>query len=262
MKLARSSLVVGIVACLAITAGNADAARLYFSTSSTSPTERVNSTTGVNPTINLTVGQTTSVYIWAELVESTTEDPDNPGTFFYEQFAGLGLDLGRDNSGVTLATGTLGAAIANPDFVVDNPSTFGIARWGSVAKGTFGGSFIFDNANFVKTGGSFYGQPGTAGYVVAKNSARLGRLDLVASAAGTTTFRFGVGSSGIAFQNQVAGYPINFGWSDTAIAGNSFGTQSTLADITFNVVPEPGTFALLGLGLVGLVAVARKRRSA
>lgn len=258
MKLAKLFVVLGGVACLALSAGTANAARLYFSTSSTNPNtpgDRVNSTTGVNPTLNITVGQSVSIYIWGEFVESATEDPENPGTFFYEQLNGLSLDLNRSNTGVTLNTGTLGATNASPDFVVDNPSS----RWGSVSKGTFGGGFIFDDANFVKAGGSLYGQPGSSGYVIAANSARLGRLDLKGASAGTTTFKFGVGGSGISFQNQAAGYPIFFGWGDSSVAGDSFGTQSSVADLTINVVPEPSTIALFALGLIGLVAIRRKR---
>ena len=240
MKLSKLALALAALAGVMLITGTAEAARLYFSTSATSPTERITTSTGTNPVIPLTVGDTVSVYIWGELVPSTTPNPDqDPGDpdddFFYEQFNGMGLDLARTNTGMTLNTGTLGALNSNPDFVVDNPSS----RWGTVGKGTFGGGFIFDNANFVKVGGSAYGQPGSPGYVVAQNSARLGRLDLEAATAGTTDFFFGVGAAGISFQNQAPGYPINFGWGDAAIAGTSTGTQSTGFDIRFTVVAAP-----------------------
>lgn len=56
---------------------------------------------------------------------------------------------------------------------------------------------------------------------------------------------------------------INWGHFDlSAYGGSNFTTELVLDDVIINAVPEPTTAVLLGLGLTGVAAAGRKRRSA
>lgn len=90
---------------------------------------------------------------------------------------------------------------------------------------------------------------------------------------GTAFYRTGQEYVGLRFLNEVTGV-INYGWVLlSTTAGNGFaasvlgyGYENTGAAITagqtaaVTAVPEPGTTAMLGLGLVGLVAASARRR--
>ncbi len=54
-------------------------------------------------------------------------------------------------------------------------------------------------------------------------------------------------------------YTISFEASGTLVDGNAF-TRSGPVSYTFQVVPEPGTWALMGLGLAGLLGTQARRR--
>jgi len=87
----------------------------------------------------------------------------------------------------------------------------------------------------------------------------------------TYTFSFNVSQIGItpnsgATFKFLGTYISNGGFrADEAVAGNDVGAQGWnpflgIASVTYTIVPEPSTFALLGFGLAA-VAVARRRRA-
>src|SRR6267378_2474842 len=87
----------------------------------------------------------------------------------------------------------------------------------------------------------------------------------------TYTFSFNVSAIGLtpnsgATFSLLGTYTANSGFrSDEAVAGNDVGAQGWnpflgTASVTYTIVPEPSTFALLGFGLAA-VAVARRRRA-
>jgi surface-anchored protein len=60
--------------------------------------------------------------------------------------------------------------------------------------------------------------------------------------------------------SEMGTYTLSFEASGTLVAGNVF-TSSGPVDYTFQVVPEPGTLTLATLGGVGLLLLARRRRT-
>jgi hypothetical protein len=247
MKWFKLSLMVAFVVALALSAGTAEASRIYLSSSSTNP--QLN----VNPTITLTPSSTAALYLfWQPTTEQVGTDPYGYPIVQNEQLSGWGHDIVASNP-----------LVDRVSYTIANPTVFGSARWGSANTGGGAVTFVVDNANAVRVGGSNLGF-GTTGqdatYHAGTGTWRMATLVLHCLGVGTTEIRLGVGQAGISFQTNPNARPINFGFGDAAVDSNNFGATSELADATIIQIPEPSTLVLFGLGAVGLVAIARRRR--
>jgi hypothetical protein len=258
------TLILATFAALVLSfAGTAQASRVFMSTTSTNPAL-------INPTLNMTVGETAAIYLfWQPTTEVVGTDEYGAPIVQNEQLTGLSLDIVSSNP---ILSRTSSYSVLNPVNSLD-----GRARWGAINTGSGAATFMVDNSNAVRVGGSNLGFLTSSGQgyfnVGGTDVWRLGTLTFQATAAGTSSLRSGVGLLGITFEftrppsdefpdgNTRA---LNFGFGDAAVSTNNFnanlGLTSTLADATVTVVPEPGTLALLVVGVIGLCSVRRLRR--
>lgn len=210
--------------CLAMvaTVANAEDLRLFFSASddvSAAPAEWVNEE-------NLVLDAPGTAYLWADVMDAgiwnglafgLNSPMAGTGEMLLPSFSGLlRWNPGSDNTGDLMGTDNYNLA-AIQELGIRNPK------------------FILDDLALDVDGHSLH---------------LLGEINVTEAMAGDELY-ISVGTQGI---SRSGGNPetdvIFFGFGDAGVAGNDFGAQTTMADLSF--VPEPASFLLLGLAGLAL----------
>jgi hypothetical protein len=197
--------------------------------------------------------------------------------------AGAGLFLAASQAqAVPVSSGVVNIAIpANVDGVylnvltgatgISGPATFG---WDVNPYGSTGLSFFATAAMTTNANGGYVGSAGPGGAIT--------RLTLGTSIGAGSTFIGGATSPaastwnlnssdnyvGFRFLNE-NNSQVHYGYMQIALGANTFTGRSivgyvyeNVAGASITVMPEPGTDALMGLGMAGLMVAVRRRKQA
>lgn len=147
---------------------------------------------------------------------------------------------------------------ATSSFAVDTPITLtgGSGPFGATRTGSFS-----DNFTFVAAAGSTVSSAVTSINLGGLQDVALTSVTLTTGAGfGTTVATFATGSTGAVELRTLAASPVLAGGLYAiSVAGTVTGGSGSYSGVV-NVVPEPGTYALMAVGLafVGFVARGRK----
>ena len=237
---------LSVVLVLLVAAGSAHAGAITFFLSDKGLGE--GASLG-NPVITLpTVGATDTLYIWANADVKVI---------------GMGMNVIADAPAIVQATAR---AIYDPVYgpVGFPPTTW--YRWGlPIGQGVLGDLVTGINAVALSATRSVAGidpawkADGILNWEAAANAWLIGEITVQATAEGLTPVHFTVSPAFIA---PAVGHghdlTVYFGSGDAPVNGESVGVETAVADATIEVLPEPATLTLLGVGVAGLLA--RRRR--
>jgi len=212
-----------------------------------------------NPSLSLTPGQTTSLYLWVQ--------PDRHI---------VGADLAVESTDPAVLEG-VAVTVFNPDIWIDAlAADSGEDRWQSTLAGAAGGDIATTLGGVSVTEG-FGLDPGLDGtvtpflyrdvlYDAVPDAYLFAQIDIQATGGvGSSTDLYIVVGSGLVSPEGGAlnPMPVRFGVDEPLVIQgndqqNAPGQRSDVADGTVTIIPEPATMVLLGVGVLGLSV--RKRR--
>ncbi len=258
------TLAAGVLAVFAPELASAQSRpiRLFLSTiglsnpaDPTSPADNPSPELGTNPTVLIPFGDTTRLYVWAQITP-----PGTPNNVIYN-----GVSLRTRVDGV-------GGVISTHNFWNYTNGSYGanVGRWSNQTSGSSGSDQAWMSGVAV-IGGAGVNNSNTANSVDTQyerfaldgttriDATLLGYIEVTGNAAGALEVRLAVGQQGV---SQVGGgiQPVYLGWGDESESplNNQPNADSPIADATIIVAPEPT--ALIGL-MLGAAAVVARRRS-